>query len=273
MALAYRDQGREAEAQKQLALFERHRDSRPALKDPLLEAIEELKSGAHPHLVRGFRFREQRQIRNAVTEFEKALQADPQSAKAHAALLACYLDLRNPAKAEQHYREAVRLGLDSYELHHNYGVSLTIQGRRRESIEAFRRALELNPFYADSHNSLGFLLADDGDVEAASRHFRLAIENRPNFRFAHFGLGQLLLNQGEVDEAIEHFSQIVRVRDEHASLFLLNLALAYAKKGNQQEALHSARQARQQAQSLGQSQRLAEIGQLLSQLQLGSGTR
>jgi protein O-GlcNAc transferase len=266
LALAYRDQSQEAEAQKELALFGQHRDRLPPLKDPLLEAIEDLKSDAYPHLERGFRLREQRQIRDAVTEFEKALQADPQSARAHAALLACSLDLGDPAKAEHHYQEAMRLGLDSYEAHHNYGVALTLQGRRRESAEAFRRALDLNPFYTDSHNNLAFLLADEGDVENASRHFHLAIENRPNFRFAHFGLGQLLLNQGKVEEAIQHFQQIVDVQDEKTPLFLLNLALAHAKKGDQAEARRRAQQARQQARSLGQSQRLTEIDQFLSQL-------
>ncbi len=272
LAITYRDLGEKAKSQEHFASFQRNPDGRPPLEDPLMEAINALKSGSDYHLGRAIQFQKAGRFQEAVSEFEEALETDPHSALAHAGLLTTYLNLAltSPnlapqylSKAEEHYHAAVKIDPSMCEVHHDYGILLARQGRQREAADAFRTALQINPFYAESHNYLGFLMADEGLLSEAEDHFRLAIENNPNLRAAHFGLGKILQGQGKNTEAIHQFLQTVTVEDENTPRFLYNLADAYARTGSRPKAIQYAEQARRLATSLGQTALVVEIEGLL----------
>ena len=267
LGISYRDLGETAKAREQFSLFQRHQENRPPVEDPLLDSVDFLKSGADQHLRKGAKLKGNGHLQQALVEFKRALEADPDFAQAHAALLSTYLDLRQLSKAEEHYHAAVKSDSDMYEVHHNFGVLLTLQGKPREAAEAFRRALEINPFNANSHNNLGFALADQGVLTEAVRHFRLALENNPNLRFPHFGLGQILQRQGKHAEAIDHFLKTLTVEDEKTSLFMFSLADAYARTGNAQKAIHYAQQSKQRAAALGQTMVAENAERLLKELE------
>jgi tetratricopeptide (TPR) repeat protein len=186
-------------------------------------------------------------------------------AQAHSNLLSAYLTLGEFKKAEEHYNAAMQLDPNMYELHFNYGLLQSQQGKNSEAADAFRRAIEINPFYAEAHNNLAFILANEGKLEQAIDHFLLAIKNQPNYRDAHFNLGQILLTQGKARDAIPHFIETIVARDEQTPLFLFTLAKAHFQMGELREGMSRAEEARQQAKSLSQLSLLAEIDQFLKQ--------
>ena len=44
-------------------------------------------------------------------------------------------------------------------------------------MDAFRRAVELNPAYADAQNNLAYLLMTSGKLDEAAEHYRKALES------------------------------------------------------------------------------------------------
>lgn len=267
LAMAYRDLGDQSRSSRQLQLFQRNPEARPPLDEPSRQAVDDLKPKARSHFTRGVWLKKNGRLLQAAEVFEQALQIEPSAAAVHAALLSTYLDLGRLTDAEPHYRAAVKLDGGLYEAHHNWGVLLTLEGKPEEAAEVFRQALSINPFYAESHANLAFILSDQGRRPEALTHFRLALENKPNLRFAHFGLGKILQEEGKHEEAIRHFLRTLTVEDEKTSLFLYNLADAYANAGQVAKALDSAQKARARAERLGQTMVLADIDKLLEDLQ------
>jgi tetratricopeptide (TPR) repeat protein len=274
LALVYRDLDSKTEAQEHLALYQKDKLGRPHLDDPLSDALQELRTGAHDYLKQGAVLEASGQLEQSAAAHERALAIDPGLEQAHVNLISLYGRLRQLGKAEAHYRSLLAMNPNLAEAHYNFGVLLTGQGRDSEASEAFRKALEISPFYAEAHNNYGFLLLNEGRLEEAERHFRAALENKPNYRLAHFHLGRILLHQNRLEEAIGHFQQTLGSEDDDQTpVYLYALGAAYARAGNRQNALERIRQARQRASALGQKELLGPIERDLKILEQSSGNK
>ena len=85
----------------------------------------------------------------------------------------------------------------------NLGIALKDQGKIDEAIEAYRKAMELDPKDAKPHGNLGALLCDVlGDYEGAAACFRKAIELNPKLVTAYSNLSKALGHDGKWSEAI-----------------------------------------------------------------------
>ncbi len=266
LGLAHRSLGNLEKMREHLSQFQRHSAQQPPLEDPLLDAVQALESRAGHFLRKGFVLREERRFKEAAAAFEEVLKLEPGHAIAHANLVSLYIALRNPAKAEHHYRSAVAGDPGLYKTHYNFGTYLGWRGRTGEAIAALRKAVEINPFHADSHSNLGHLMAQLGRSAEAEKHMRLAIRHQPNFPLPHFNLGRLLLTQGRYEEAVRHLHKALNGKDDGNPLHVYTLALAYAQLGEVEKAEHYALRAKRKAVAPNQAGIARDIESLLAEL-------
>jgi tetratricopeptide (TPR) repeat protein len=266
LALAYRDLGRAEDARQRLGLYQKYLLGAPPVDDPVLQQVRQLKDDARQRLSEGVRLGKAGDHAGAIREHELAVQADPTLAQAHANLISLYGRRQQWDKAEQHYRAAVALAPGLADVHYDYGVALSQQGRNDEAAAAFRRALEINPYHPRAHNNLGTLLLGERRFEEAAGHFRMALGNDPAFRLAGFNLGRVLVAQGRLPEAIEEFRKIVATEDEDTPRYLYALGSAYVRAGERDTGVRYAREARDKAAALGQTDLVASIEKDLRQL-------
>ena len=267
LALAYRDLGDSARARDHFVLHEKEKLAVPAIADPLIEEVLALKVGALEYLSAGEALAAAGKMKEAVTQYERAVETDPQVVQARIKLLIGYGELGRVEKAEQHYRDGVKINPNQAELHNAYGVLVSRLKRYREAEGALRQAIEIRPNYAEAHNNLGHVLEQDGRVEEAATHFRKSIENRPNFRLPRFNLGWLLLDQGRYEEAIEQFQRTLTPEDDQTPGFMYGLAAAYGRAGNRERAFYHAQEAHRRALALGQTDLAAMIERDLQKVQ------
>ena len=267
LATAYRQLGELEKYQESVQLFQHNRGKSPQLDDPLLKPIAALKSKAEYYFKEGLRLQEQGQVEPAIVEYQRAVEEDPEYARAHANLCLAQLLLSQLDKAEQHCQLALKLDPSIHEIRHNLGLLRRLQGRNQEAAEAFRRALEIDPFYAESHYLLGTVLAREKRLKDAEHHFRQAIKNQPDYRTAHFQLGLLLQKQGRDAEAIPHFLKTLTVEDERTPVCMYVLAHSYARLGDLHKAMDSAAQAREKALAAGERELAADLQKFLQQLE------
>ncbi|MBV8476933.1 MAG: peptidylprolyl isomerase [Acidobacteria bacterium] len=82
-----------------------------------------------------------------------------------------------------------------------FDLGLTLQGRPAEQIEAFRRAIELDPDMTSAYESLGAALYSAGQPQIAIETFRKGLQVDPLSAKLNYDLGLALSQQGEAESA------------------------------------------------------------------------
>lgn len=97
-----------------------------------------------------------------------------------------------------------------------------------EAIEAYERALEIEPDYADAYCNLGAVRYNQGQRAEARRAFEACLEREADHVEANFNLANVLEEQGEDDAALAHYRRALAADPLYPDLHI-NLALLYEK--------------------------------------------
>ncbi|MBC8267411.1 MAG: tetratricopeptide repeat protein [Rhodospirillaceae bacterium] len=101
--------------------------------------------------------------------------------------------------------------------HHGIlGEQLAHQGRVEEAIEAFQKALQVDPKYADGHFNLGVLFRGQGKLDDAIESYKRAITVKPKHFDALYNLGNALKEKGMLEESVTAFRQAVSIKPDFA---------------------------------------------------------
>ena len=191
---------------------------------------------------RAWELAEQRQYEAAIAEWKKALELNPEDAKARTNLGHVLVRAGKSGEAIEQYRKALEFNPEYTEAHNNLGVALAARGQLEEAIAHYQKALEVNPDSAESHTNLGVALAARGQLDKAVVHFQEALEVNPEYPEVHNNLGVVLARAGKLDEAIKHFQKFLQA-NPHSAEAHNNLGAALAGKGTPDEAVTHYRKA------------------------------
>jgi tetratricopeptide (TPR) repeat protein len=112
-----------------------------------------------------------------------------------------------------------------------HGCSLDADpGTQDEAVEAYRRALEIDPAFADAHCNLGTVYYNRGRRPAALECFRRALKLEPLHLEANFNAASLLEEQRAEEAALGHYRTVLRVDPLYVDAHV-NIALLYEKLG------------------------------------------
>jgi tetratricopeptide (TPR) repeat protein len=102
------------------------------------------------------------------------------------------------------------------------GDELFGQGRLREAIRDYEKALLLSPQEPNVLNSLGVCYGHLGQADKALEFFQRALAASPQDFMAHYNLGYALMGQGRLAEARQNLEQSLSLSPDHAdTLFQL----------------------------------------------------
>lgn len=113
--------------------------------------------------------------------------------------------------------------------HYHAGRCALMTQDTSQAIEAFERAVELDPLDVLSINQLGTIAWKGGDTDAAKDLFQRALEADRRQSYAHNNLGALLeLEEGRLTEAAQHYRAAIAIdpADQVAHFNLGRLLLA-----------------------------------------------
>jgi Flp pilus assembly protein TadD len=195
-------------------------------KDPLGQSDE--------HNSRGIELADRGWLDEAVKEFKKAIELDPNSAHAHDNLATVYAEKKQFRDALEEYLTAIKLEPESATAHYNLAVFLSTHGNEF-AIAQYQEAIGLEPDYPDAHLNLGLAHADDGRLEDAMKELRVAIELDPGDPFPRHELAAILMDEGDYRGAISHLKEVTRLDGKNFEAWL-DLGICYAQKGFYAEA-------------------------------------
>jgi len=148
-------------------------------------------------LNQGARLLEAGKPEEAIRYLERALALDGQSVLARINLGGAYVLAGRPREAIPLLEAARDAEPDNPMIWTNLGAAylgnriLATSEQQLQAIQAFEKALELNPLAPNLHYNLGLIYLDRGDAERAIVAFRHAIQVDPSDRDAHSWLRKL----------------------------------------------------------------------------------
>ena len=117
-------------------------------------------------------------------------------------------------EAISQYRKALEIDPDLTMAHYNLGNLLDSLAREDEALVHFRRAVRSDPGHAGSHNNIGLILMRQGKPDEALQSFREALRADPDLPEAHYNAGMALLQRGDLVEAVDHLRNVLRLRPD-----------------------------------------------------------
>lgn len=117
--------------------------------------------------------------------------------------------------------------------HHEMAYQLSKEGKLEEAIEAFEKAIELNPYSADIVSDRGVAYIHLNKKEEALTDFNSAVEMQPDYSFRYSARAYALDYFGQTEEAIADYEKAIELDPKDAvaynNLGMLQEKLGYKK--------------------------------------------
>ena len=141
-----------------------------------------------------------------------------------------------PEAASAYYARARALDDQALRWAYLHGLCLEELGESEAALQAFQRAVALNPEYVAAVLKLSGLLLASSDTEASGVLLRQVVETHSGRADTQFNWGRWLLKTGQPGEAIAPLTQALAINGNFAEGHYL-LASAYSETGSNERAL------------------------------------
>ena len=176
-------------------------DSTDDSKEALSEAYE----------LQGLALARRGDMQQSLGAFQRALEANPESASAYRSLGDMLAGAGQVQGAIDSYTESLKLDSTSAVTHFNLAVMLSNSNQVGLAVEHYLAAIELAPADAEIRSNLGFLYLSHQRFDEAEVQLEKAIELDASFAPAHFNLGRLRHGQGRLESARTHLEAAARI--------------------------------------------------------------
>jgi TolB-like protein/Tfp pilus assembly protein PilF len=184
-------------------------------------------------------------LRQAISEYEQAIQKDPNFAAAYAGMASSYSTLSSwyippreaMPKAEEAARKALSLDPDLAEAHSSIGyVDLFYHWNRTEGERELLKAIELSPSYSTAYLNYGMLLLTQARYNEALDQLHKAQDLEPTSALISSQIEWALFLSGRYNEVIAQAQHTLTIEPKMA-LSYAQMGLAYFYLGDKEKAL------------------------------------
>ena len=205
----------------------------------------------------------------AVTTLTRALEQNPNLAKAYLYRGIAYMELGQMDAAFRDLEQALRLAPDEPLGYYSRARAWRKLGELARAEADFTRALELDPTNSEAWLGLALVRTQQAKHDSALRAVERAIAlGHPD---GHWIRAVILENAGRLDEAVEAYALCVEKAPHRALVARGRRGLILARMGRRKEALEELRRVWKQRRKLDPASR-ARVERVLAELQAESTT-
>lgn len=106
------------------------------------------------------------------------------------------------------------------------GIQFLSEGRQRDAIATFEKAIQLNPRSAEAYHGRGMAYNETGQNEQALKDYDAALALNPQYTEAYFNRGNAYSDLGQYERALRDYNEAVRIDPNHSGA-IFNRSLAY----------------------------------------------
>ncbi|MEW5854306.1 MAG: tetratricopeptide repeat protein [Myxococcota bacterium] len=126
------------------------------------------------------------------------------------------METEDPAGAVDAYRRALELDPNLSDVYVNLGRMAHQAGRVADAVKLYEKALSITEDDPVAHYNVALALEDRRNVAAAVTHYQRAVELDPRFGDAHYNLARLYERTGQRGKALQHLLICKRLQDGKA---------------------------------------------------------
>ena len=132
----------------------------------------------------------------------------------------------------------IRLSSGYAAAYNHLGNAYTKDAKIEEAIQAYQKAIAINPELAEAYYNLGNLYAQTSEHEQAVEYYEKALRLRPGFQAAKYQIAEVRAKQGDKDKALETYRGLVNFSPlEAAATDLKPVEVVEASQGELREEL------------------------------------
>jgi len=122
-------------------------------------------------------------------------------------------------QALKHAKALVEQFPMSVVLYNIQGAVLQELGQLDLSIDAYNKALAIEPNYADAYYNMGMALQRQGKLEKAIKAYNKTLAIKPDYADAYNNVGVILQDQGKREEAVEAYIRALSINPDYAEAY------------------------------------------------------
>ena len=168
---------------------------------------------AQDFIVKGNSFVEQKKYEEAIQEYRKAIKSEPKNAKPLLLAGLASAHLGNFDDAVSDTKKAAELD-PSYSAFYHLGMIYAAAKDAPKALEAYDRALALNPDSFTVEYQKGLVLSSQGEQEKAIESFQKAAKLNPRLVDVHIALAGAYLKLGDQASALAQAEELRNMKQE-----------------------------------------------------------
>ncbi|OGL44563.1 MAG: hypothetical protein A2149_07640, partial [Candidatus Schekmanbacteria bacterium RBG_16_38_11] len=153
-----------------------------------------------------------------------------------------YLDKKLYDASIAKYRRALEIDPYYAEAHNNLGYAYELKGLSDLAVSEYRKALNIRPDYPQARNNLGIFYYDHGKLEEAVSEFKTALMLKPDYPKVHKNIGDIYYDQKKLEDAIKEYQIALELNPNFAEA-RNSLGIARTNQGRLEEAVNEFRTA------------------------------
>jgi len=165
------------------------------------------------HTELGVGYYENGKLGVALEELNTAIAADKTYAPAWNARALVYMDLKDDARAESDFKQALKMDPNNSDTKNNYGLFLCQRKRSEEGIRYLLAAIK-NPLYSTpdmAYVNAGVCARSSGDMKAADDYFQKALKLNPSQPQALYSMADLSFSRNNYPAAKSYLNRYLQV--------------------------------------------------------------
>ena len=129
--------------------------------------------------------------------------------------------------SETLFRHALAVTKNNDVAENNLGIVFLRQGKLDDAISLLQAAVDLRPDNSPAHENLAKALLQNGEVEDALIHYQQLLKLQPDNIEVHNIVGTVLIQQGRLREGVEEWQKVLAIQPDNGNA-MSNLAWVFA---------------------------------------------
>jgi tetratricopeptide (TPR) repeat protein/S1-C subfamily serine protease len=182
------------------------------------------------YTMRGEMLGELKRYEEAINDFTKVIEINPQSVYAYYNRGLLYGKQEKSELAIANFTKAIEINPQFAQAYYTRGAGYILQRKIELGIADFTKAIEINPQFRDAYYIRGINYKDQGKIELAIADFTQAIKYNPKIADAYYYRGISYYVKKEIDYAIDDFTQAIKYNPKYLEAYY-SRGVIYSEKG------------------------------------------